>query len=63
MGENILQFFQRELPQARCRLVALNGPAELSNERLILGVKPTSKIRAVTSAFDPEGDIGQLILL
>ena len=23
VGENILQFFQRELPQARCRLVAV----------------------------------------
>ena len=30
-----------------------NGRAELSNERLMLRVKPTSKARAVTSACDP----------
>jgi len=35
-------------------LVALNAPTELSNECLILGGKPTSKISAVTLFFDPE---------
>ena len=33
--------------------MARNGSAELSNECLILGVKQTSEIRAVTSPFDP----------
>ena len=33
--------------------MAQNGRAELSNERLMLGVKQTSKIKAVTSACDP----------
>ena len=34
--------------------MAPNGIAELSNECLMLGVKQTSEIRAVTSAYDPE---------
>jgi hypothetical protein len=33
-------------------LLTRNGRAQISNECLILGVKPTSKIRAITSAFD-----------
>ena len=35
------------------RLVRSRG-AELSNECLMLGVKQTSKIKAITSACDPE---------
>ena len=35
-----------------CRLLARSRSAELSNECPMLGVKQTSKIRAVTSAFD-----------
>jgi hypothetical protein len=33
--------------------VARNGSAELSNECLMLGVKPTSKARAAISVDDP----------
>jgi hypothetical protein len=36
-----------------CRLMAPNGRADLSNKCLMLGGKQTSKIGAVTSAYDP----------
>ena len=40
---------------------ARNGRAQISNGCLILEVKPTSKIRALTSAFDPSVWTGRVL--